>query len=118
MDMNAIYIEMIAAAGTAKSLVYEALDACIEGHVERADACFAEADRYLDEAHVAQSKVLQAWAVSLADDERLPEGTSAPGPLRAELSGPLLMHAQDLIMTAMSERALAERIIKLAGRSP
>ncbi len=115
MDMNATYIEMIAAGGSAKSLVYEALDAAIAGDQQQVDSCLAEADRYLEMAHRAQSRVLQVWAASLAGGEAASEG-SAPAPEQADLTGPLLMHAQDLIMTAMSERALAERIITLARR--
>lgn len=116
MDMNAIYIEMIAAGGTAKSLVYEALDACIEGDTERANHCLSEADRYLGVAHEAQSRVLQVWAASLTDDAASSGEGSAPVSSGPDLTGPVLMHAQDLVMTAMSERALAERIIRLAGR--
>lgn len=122
MDMDAVYMEMIAAGGMAKSIIYDALDASIAGDDERAWARLAEADRYLGEAHVAQSRVLQAWAAAAFAPAAGVEGAASGAPADAtsndHLGGPLLMHAQDLVMTAMTERALAERIIKLAARKP
>ncbi|MGD0123348.1 MAG: PTS lactose/cellobiose transporter subunit IIA [Candidatus Limnocylindrales bacterium] len=118
MDMNAIYVEMIAGGGSAKSSVYEALDACISGDNARAQACLLEADGWLDRAHKAQAEVLQLWAATLSEDTGQPGSSGAGGSASLDFSSPLLMHAQDLIMTAMSERALAERIIKLATRLP
>jgi cellobiose-specific phosphotransferase system component IIA len=119
MDMNAVYVEMIAGGGSAKSSVYEALDACIGGDDARAQACLLEADRYLDRAHKAQAEVLQLWAATLSEEPEQLDSAGHPDPAaKLDFGSPLLMHAQDLIMTAMSERALAERIIKLATRLP
>jgi cellobiose PTS system EIIA component len=117
MDMNAVYVQMIAGGGSAKSSVYEALDACIEGDNARAQACLLEADGYLGLAHKAQAEVLQLWAATLSEEPEDLDPTGLGGSAaNPDFGSPLLMHAQDLIMTAMSERALAERIIKLATR--
>ncbi|KGX84627.1 PTS lactose/cellobiose transporter subunit IIA [Pontibacillus litoralis] len=91
--------EIIAHGGNAKSLAYEALAAAEEQLYEIAETKFAEAKTELTTAHKTQTKLIQ---------EEI-NGT----PIQLSL---LMIHAQDHLMTSISEVNLIEKMIKMTKR--
>lgn len=91
-ELKAKIFELITLSGTAKSMVYEALDVA-KDNKEEAFALLKEADELLKQAHKVQSNFL---------GDQLMENTSL-----------LMVHAQDHMMHASEVRSLAEAIINL-----
>lgn len=91
--------ELITQAGTAKNIIFSALDAAIEGHYDEARQLLDQADVALSEAHCVHAKFLELEALGEA---------GAPSFLS--------VHALDILMTAMSERDMAHRVVALAAR--
>lgn len=91
--------EIISHGGNARSLSYEALDAAENGDFEKAADILKEAEAEMLEAHHTQTSLIQA---ELNDK-----------PVAKSL---LMIHAQDHLMTAIAEKNLVERMIKLYKR--
>ncbi|MBS4536887.1 PTS lactose/cellobiose transporter subunit IIA [Clostridium sp. D2Q-11] len=87
---------IISYAGDAKGLAYEALDKAEEGDFDKANELIEESNKMMKEAHKLQTKMIHQEA--------------AGDPVSVNI---ILIHAQDHLMTAMSEKNLIERFIKM-----
>ncbi|MBF2756447.1 MULTISPECIES: PTS lactose/cellobiose transporter subunit IIA [unclassified Staphylococcus] len=88
--------EIIAHGGNAKSLAYEALNSATEGNFEEAEKFLDESEREMAEAHKTQTRLIQDEINGEKVDTSL-----------------LMIHAQDHLMTALSEKSLIEKMIEL-----
>lgn len=95
-QVNNICMEMISSAGEGRALVYEALDAIVQGDYPQADAKLTEAEGHLAEAHRIQFEELMA-----------PQSKGAELPLSM-----LLLHAMDLTMASTSEHDMLRSIVR------
>lgn len=91
--------ELITQAGTAKNTIFAALDAAIDGRHDEARQLLDQADVALSEAHRVHARFLELEALGEA---------GAPSYLS--------VHALDILITAMSERDMARRVVALAAR--
>ncbi|KPC75277.1 MULTISPECIES: PTS lactose/cellobiose transporter subunit IIA [Laceyella] len=91
--------EIILHAGNARAIAYEALDAAEAFDFAKAEELAKRAEEELNEAHKAQTKLIQAELNGTAGEKTL-----------------LMIHAQDHLMTAMSEQKLIERLIRLVKK--
>ena len=98
-ELEQITLEMIAHAGEARSLVFDSLRLAEKGEFEQARETLERVSEPLGAVHTLQTRLLQREA----------QGTLPMGSV-------LLVHAQDLLMAAMTERDLTERIIGLYHR--
>ena len=98
-DFSKISMSIILPAGEART---KAIDAIMDGNVEQAELLIKEAKEYIKEAHRAQTDVMQTLAA------REYEGNTDPVVLPM-----LFIHAQDTIMTVMSEVNISEKILKM-----
>ncbi len=99
MDENPIIqtaLKIILAAGDARTKANQALDALSEKDYATAHALIDDARQDILKAHQAQTEVIQAEAAGEHFDPCL-----------------IFNHAQDTLMTIMSEVNLAERLIML-----
>jgi cellobiose PTS system EIIA component len=94
MDLEHEIFLIISHAGNAKSLLYEALEEAENADFDKAEQQMKQAEEELAKAHQAQTKLIQAEL----------NGT----PIEKTL---LLIHAQDHLMTAISEKNMMERFI-------
>lgn len=101
-DFSKISMSIILPAGEARTKASDALDAIMDGNVEQAELLIKEAKEYIKEAHRAQTDVMQTLAA------REYEGNTDPVVLPM-----LFIHAQDTIMTVMSEVNISEKILKM-----
>lgn len=88
--------EIISHGGDARGYAFEALKAAREGSFEACDELILKAQEELDIAHNTQTKLIQAELNG--------------GKLTMSL---LMVHAQDQLMTAISEKALIEQMIEM-----
>lgn len=88
--------EIILHGGDARGLAYEALELAKEGQVEKARLKLKESQKELDLAHNTQTKLIQT---EVAGEE-----------YKISL---LLIHAQDQLMTAISEKSLIENMVDM-----
>ena len=88
--------EIILHAGNARGLAFESLEAAEDFDFERAERVIQEADKELAVAHQLQTKLIQAELNGALKEKTL-----------------LLIHAQDHLMTTMSEQKLIERMIRI-----
>ena len=88
--------EIIAHGGNAKSLAYEALNSAAEGNFEEAKKLLDESVHEMAEAHKTQTRLIQDEINGEKVDTSL-----------------LMIHAQDHLMTALSEKSLIEKMIEL-----
>ena len=95
-ELMEISFGLIANAGEAKGLAYEALAAAENGDFEEAEKLLKEADEALNQAHKVQTDIIQAEARG--------ENTEV---------SVLFVHAQDHLMTAIEARNLIEKMIKM-----
>lgn len=93
-ELETIICSIIGNAGEAKSLSYEALNASIKGDFEKSDNLIKEAEKAILKVHNIQTTLIQKEA----SGEKL------------ELSM-LFIHAQDHIMTAITENELIKKMI-------
>ncbi len=100
-DFPKISMNIILPAGDARNKANEALDAIMDGDEEKADKFMAEAKEFVKQAHKAQTDVLQSLAAKEYAGEEEPKLPM------------LFIHAQDTIMTIMSEVNMAEKLIKM-----
>ncbi|WP_433744326.1 PTS lactose/cellobiose transporter subunit IIA [Falsibacillus pallidus] len=87
---------IISHGGNAKSIAYEGLEAAHKGEFEEADKLIEDAHKELNEAHKTQTKLIQAEINGTVFEKSL-----------------LMIHAQDHLMTSISEISLIEQMIKL-----
>lgn len=92
--------EIISTAGTAKSLLMQALAAAKSGDIDEAEKLAAEADEMILQSHHIQTALLQAEA----------------GGENNEI-GLITVHSQDHLMTTMLLKDMIEYIIELYRRT-
>jgi len=92
--------EIIATAGTSRSLLMEALAEAKEGNIDKAESLCTEADTLLLEAHHAQTALLQEEAGGKTHDVGL-----------------ITIHSQDHLMTTMLLKDTILYIIELYRRT-
>ncbi len=100
-DFPKISMNIILPAGDARNKASEALDAIMNDDTSKAEQLLKEAKEYVKQAHKAQTEVLQALAsmeYAGKEEPKLPM---------------LFIHAQDTIMTIMSEVNLTEKLIAM-----
>ncbi|TDT51876.1 PTS lactose/cellobiose transporter subunit IIA [Fonticella tunisiensis] len=88
--------EIISHGGNARAFAFDAIKAAQEGKIEEAEELLKQAQEELDIAHNTQTKLIQAEI----------NGHN----LQMNL---LMVHAQDHLMTAISEKNLIEHIVGL-----
>ena len=94
-DIEASIFEIITNAGSARSLLYDALDKAHAREFSESEKCMIDAEKYLKTAHDVQTELITR---------------DLNGSLPMSL---LLVHAQDQIMTTMTEQSLIEQMIRL-----
>lgn len=91
--------EIIAFAGNAKGIAFEAISKAKSGEIEEARQMLKESKEEVNKAHRAQTSLIQKEACGE----------------KVEMSV-VLIHAQDHLMTTMNYQMLAEEIIDLYER--
>ncbi|WP_182200664.1 PTS lactose/cellobiose transporter subunit IIA [Paraliobacillus salinarum] len=99
MDTETSIFTIISYGGDAKAIAYEALEASYDGDFELAAEKIKEANNKLTEAHNTQTKLIQSEINGEKVDMSL-----------------LMVHAQDHLMTSISEISLIENMIKMQQR--
>ena len=94
-ELESIIFELIVHSGNARGLLYEALDCTENKEYQKIDDLLAQAKAEMNTAHNIQTQLIQ-------------DNIAGKGEISL-----LLIHAQDQLMTAMSEQALIERLIKM-----
>ncbi|ERK29254.1 MULTISPECIES: PTS lactose/cellobiose transporter subunit IIA [Clostridium] len=95
-ELEQVIMNIIINSGDAKGYSYEALNAVNEGNYEEADQLIEKANEALEVAHNAQTDLLQKEAAGE----------------KTEVSV-LFVHAQDHLMTTITEKNLIEQIMEL-----
>lgn len=95
-EMNEQAMEIIVTAGNGRTLLNQALEGLYEGDEELYNANMEAAKKEMIAAHAAQTKVLQS---TVTDEEVKPNI--------------LFTHAQDTLMTIMSEMNIAGHLAKI-----
>lgn len=98
-EQETFCLELITRAGNGRAEAYDALRAAKSGDFAKAAEHLAAAERELGAAHTAQTKLLAGEAQGVGMTPSL-----------------LLVHAQDQLMTAISERTLIGELIELYRR--
>ncbi len=100
-DFPSVSMKIIMSSGNARTIVNEALEALLTYDLVTAKRRLEEAKDCVKEAHRAQTKVMQTLAMDEFNGE---EKTILPM---------LFVHAQDTIMTIMSEVNIFEQMLKI-----
>ena len=95
-ELNGQAMEMIVHSGNGRNMLNQALDALYDGDEETYEAKMTEAKKEMQTAHAAQTKALQE---TITDPEAKPDI--------------LFTHAQDTLMTVMSEINTARHLDKI-----
>jgi PTS system cellobiose-specific IIA component len=98
-EQETFCLELIMHAGNGRAEAYAALRAAKQGDFAQAEIHLVEAERELGAAHTAQTRLLAGEAQGVGMAPSL-----------------LLVHAQDQLMTAISERTLLSELIELYRR--
>ena len=93
LNLEEIVFNLVLHAGNARAKAYEALDAAEEGKFEESEKLLYEADEEFTQGHKYQSLLIQG---------KISEQPSF-----------LIIHSQDHLMTAMAEKNLIKRFIKI-----
>jgi len=93
LDLEQVVFNLVLHAGNARAKSYEALDAAEEGDFSRAEMLLDEADEEFVKGHKYQTMLVQG---KISKDPNF-----------------LVIHSQDHLMTAMAEKNLIKRMIKL-----
>lgn len=93
LELEEIVFNLVLHAGNARAKAYEALDAAEEGNFEEAEKLLDDADEEFVEGHKYQNMLIQGKV--------------------SEQPNFLVIHSQDHLMTAMAEKNLIKRFIKL-----
>ncbi|MCR3761537.1 PTS lactose/cellobiose transporter subunit IIA [Clostridium felsineum] len=96
MDIEQIIMNIIIYSGDARSYMYEALGKAREGKYDEIDELIGKANNAIGEAHNIQTSMLQKEA----------EGEA----LKVSI---LFVHAQDQLMTTISEKNLITEMIEM-----
>ncbi|MBU3182899.1 PTS lactose/cellobiose transporter subunit IIA [Clostridium psychrophilum] len=96
MEIEQVVMDIIISSGETRSFAYEALAKAKEGKYEDADELIEKANDMIDKTHKIQTSLLQKEA--------------AGENLQVTL---LFVHAQDHLMTSISEKNLIGEIIEL-----
>lgn len=88
--------EIISHGGNARGFAYEALEAAEEFDFDKAEALIKQAEEELNLAHNTQTKLIQNELNGNPSEKSL-----------------LMIHAQDHLMTAISEQKLIEHMIRI-----
>ncbi|EOD00092.1 PTS lactose/cellobiose transporter subunit IIA [Caldisalinibacter kiritimatiensis] len=99
MNLEETVFSIIIHGGNARAKAYEALKAAQEGDFDKANEHLEEADKEIGMAHKMQTDVIQKEA----------------GGEKVDISV-LFVHAQDHLMTAISEKSLIENMVDLYKR--
>lgn len=98
-ELNLVSMQVILHAGNARESIFQAVSQASTGVFTEIDSLMASANKEIVAAHRVQTDMLQKEA----------EGIEIP-------YSPLFGHAQDTLMTVMSEMNVMKEIIKLYGR--
>lgn len=98
-NLNMISMKIILHAGDARNQVKKALDNLEEPDFVEAEHLLVDASEKLKKAHEAQTKAIQ----DMATGAKIPYSV-------------LFSHAQDTLMTVMSEYNIAKQLVKLFSR--
>ncbi|GAB2317863.1 PTS lactose/cellobiose transporter subunit IIA [Alkalibacterium sp. s-m-22] len=96
MNVEQMIFEIIASAGDARDLTYQALDNVNDGKIELAYELIEQAEKTMNDAHNAQTKLIQSEV----------QGEKIDG-------GLLMIHAQDHMMTAIAEHQMVKRMLPI-----
>ncbi len=96
MNIEQMIFEIIASAGDARDLTYQALDKINDGNIDEAYELIKKAEKTMDTAHNAQTKLIQSEI----------QGEKVDG-------GLLMIHAQDHMMTAIAEHQMVKRMLPI-----
>lgn len=96
MNIEQMIFEIIASAGDARDLTYQALDNVNDGNIKEAYELIEQAEKTMNAAHNAQTKLIQSEV----------QGEKIDG-------GLLMIHAQDHLMTAIAEHQMAKRMLPI-----
>lgn len=96
MNIEQMIFEIIASAGDARDLTYQALDNINDGKIEEAYELIEQAEKTMNTAHNAQTKLIQSEV----------QGEKIDG-------GLLMIHAQDHMMTAIAEHQMVKRMLPI-----
>lgn len=88
--------EIISHGGNARGLAYEALSAAEEFQFDKADELLKQAEEELAQAHKTQTKLIQSELNGQPVEKSL-----------------LMIHAQDHLMTAISEQKLIQHMMRI-----
>lgn len=99
MDITEQIFGIIANAGTARSLAYDAIEKSNENNFKEAEELLKQSEEEFLKAHHIQTDLIQAEARGEKNEISI-----------------LLIHSQDHLMTAQAEKSLAEQIVKLNKR--
>lgn len=94
-EINEVAMQMILHAGNGRNLIKEALDKMDEDAFDEGEVLLKQAKKELNLAHNAQTKVVQY---------------SMEHPIEINL---LFTHAQDTLMTILSEHNIAKHLFKI-----
>lgn len=99
MNIEQSIFEIIANAGDARDLTYQALDQVAEGNIDKATELINQAEETMNQAHNAQTMLIQKEI----------QGEKIDG-------GLLMIHAQDHLMTAIAEHQMAKRMLPIFAK--
>ncbi|MTI95881.1 MAG: PTS lactose/cellobiose transporter subunit IIA [Firmicutes bacterium] len=99
--LELICFEMISFNGSARSSYVEAITAAKNSDFARAEELMAEGNESFEQGHKAHAKLIQREAAGESTEIKL-----------------LLIHAEDLMMSAETLRIMAEEMIELYKRVP
>ena len=94
LNLEQIIFSLVLHAGNARAKAYDALDAAESGDFESADKRLDEADDEFYEGHKFQNKLIREQSGNVTPNF-------------------LVIHAQDQLMTALSEKNLIKRELEL-----
>ncbi len=101
IELEEVVMEIIVNAGQSRSLCFEAIEAARNGNMDEAKSLLAQADNYVYQAHLVQTKLIEQDAGEARQPMTL-----------------IMVHAQDHLMTSLLARELSEEIINLYQRRP
>ncbi|MCB5560044.1 PTS lactose/cellobiose transporter subunit IIA [Anaerosalibacter bizertensis] len=93
LDLEEIVFNLVLHAGNARAKAYEALDAAEEGNFDESEKLLEAADEEFVQGHKYQNLLIQGKI--------------------SEQPNFLVIHSQDHLMTAMAEKNLIKRLIKM-----
>ena len=91
--------EIISHSGNARGLALKHLKEAVEFNFEKAEELIKQGQEELNMAHKTQTKLIQAELNGVPSEKTL-----------------LMIHAQDHLMTAMSEQKLREHMIRIVKK--